>query len=35
LDDAVEIDGKYYHKESDLIFEHNGKYYLEDAGVEA
>ena len=34
-DEAVEIDDKWYHKESDLIFEHNGKYYLEDAGVEA
>lgn len=34
-DDAVEIDDKWYHKESNLIFEHNGKYYLEDAGVTA
>lgn len=33
--EAVEIDDKWYHKESDLIFEHNGKYYLEDAGVSA
>lgn len=34
-EDAVEIENKWYHKDSDLIFEHNGKYYLEDAGVEA
>lgn len=34
-DDAVEIEDKWYHKDSDLIFEHNGKYYLEDTGVTA
>jgi len=33
--EAIEIDDKWYHKESDLVFEHNGKYYLVDAGVEA
>lgn len=34
-DEAVEIEDKWYHRESELIFEHNGKYYLVDAGVEA
>lgn len=34
-DEAVEIEDKWYHKESDLIFEHNGKYYLEETGVSA
>lgn len=33
-DEAVEIDGNWYHQDSDLIFEHKGKYYLEDSGVE-
>lgn len=34
-DEAVEIDDKWYHKKSELIFEHNGKYFLEESGVEA
>lgn len=34
-DEALEIEDKWYHKESDLIFEHNGKYYLVESGVEA
>lgn len=33
ISEAVEIEDKWYHKESDLIFERNGKYYLEAAGV--
>lgn len=33
ISEAVEIEDKWYHKESDLIFERDGKYYLEAAGV--
>ncbi len=32
--DAVEIDGNWYHIDSDLIFKHDGKYYLVESGTE-